>query len=238
MPGHDAEVVGDQDRGRVHLAARARRSARGSAPGPSSRAPSSARRRSAAPAGRRSPWRSSPAGACRPRAGAGRHRRGCSGSGMPTGSSSSIARSRAARPRIPRWTPSSSVRCSPDGHQRVQRSGRVLRDQSDLAAAELAPSAARGFEEVLALEQIWPPVIRPVPGSIRRIDIAVAVLPEPLSPTSASVSPCRSVNETSRTARTSPRRVKNEALRSRTSRTGPRGTGRSSESLGQRWWRW
>ena len=46
--GDDAEVVGDHHDRRVELAAQALDAARGSAPGPSRRAPSSARRRSAA----------------------------------------------------------------------------------------------------------------------------------------------------------------------------------------------
>ena len=80
--------------------------------------------------------------------------------------------------------------------------------------------ALRQAQQVLALEHDLAGRDPALPGSIRRIDIAVAVLPEPLSPTSASVSPWRSEKETSRTARTSPRRVKNDALRSRTSSTG------------------
>src|SRR3989442_11250382 len=47
---------------------------------------------------------------------------------------------------------------------------------------------------------------------------AVADLPQPLSPTSPSTSPAASANETLRTARTTPRRVKNAALRSSSSR--------------------
>ena len=82
--GDDAEVVGDQhDRG-ADLGASGPASGRGSAPGWSRRARSSARRRSAASGCRRAPWRSSRAGACRPRAGADtREARRCA-SGMPT----------------------------------------------------------------------------------------------------------------------------------------------------------
>ena len=66
--GHHAEVVRDQDHGGAELAAAARRSARGSAPGSSRRARWSARRRSAPWDCRPAPWRSWRAGACRRRA--------------------------------------------------------------------------------------------------------------------------------------------------------------------------
>ena len=180
----------------------------------------------AAPDGRRWRARSSRAGACRPKAGGGRRRTAAPAPGCRPRRAARWSGRGPARPRMPRWTPSSSVTCWPDGHQRVQRSGRVLRDEADLAAADLAPSAAgTARSRSSPSKTISPLPIRPVPGSIRRMDIAVAVLPDPLSPTSASVSPPRSENDTSRTARTSPRRVMNEALRSRTSRTGPRGSG-------------
>ena len=94
-----------------------------------------------------------------------------------------------------------------DGHQRVQGRGGVLRDEPDVAAADLGHLALGQLQQVLALEDDLAAGDLALPGSIRRIDIAVAVLPDPLSPTSASVSPWRSENDTSRTARTSPRRV-------------------------------
>ena len=68
--GDDAEVVRDHDQRRVALGDEASSRPRGSAPGSSRRARSSARRRSAASARTRAPSRSSPAAASRPRTGA------------------------------------------------------------------------------------------------------------------------------------------------------------------------
>ena len=91
--GDDAEVVRDQDHGRVEVVLAAGRSARGSAPGSSRRAPSSARRRSGRPGCTRAPSRSSRAGACRPRTGADSRRRATRRSGCRPGAA---ARSRGA----------------------------------------------------------------------------------------------------------------------------------------------
>src|SRR5262245_8209215 len=51
------------------------------------------------------------------------------------------------------------------------------------------------------------------------MDIAVTLLPHPLSPTTPNVSPLRTSNETPSTALTMPSSVKKCVLRSRTSRT-------------------
>ena len=64
--GDHAEVVGDDRERPCRARPAGPASASGSAPGSSRRAPWSARRRSAAPAGRSAPSRSSPAGAARP----------------------------------------------------------------------------------------------------------------------------------------------------------------------------
>jgi hypothetical protein len=55
---------------------------------------------------------------------------------------------------------------------------------------------------------IEPPTMRPGGlGTRRSKDSAVIVLPQPLSPTIASVSPRRTANDTSSTALTTPSRV-------------------------------
>jgi len=65
-----------------------------------------------------------------------------------------------------------------------------------------------------------PPTIRPSPsGSNRMMDSAVTLFPQPDSPTIPIVSPRRTSNETPSTARTTPSRVKNRALKSRTDST-------------------
>ena len=57
-------------------------------------------------------------------------------------------------------------------------------------------------------------------GISRNIESAVTLLPQPLSPTIAKVSPGMTWNETPSTARTTPSRVKNQVRRSATSRSG------------------
>ena len=59
------------------------------------------------------------------------------------------------------------------------------------------------------LNSIEPAAMRPVDSSSPRMDSAVTLLPEPDSPTSATVSPRSMWNDTSLTASTSPRRVRN-----------------------------
>ena len=114
MPGDDAEVVRDQDQRTFSSSRRARAGDRGSAPGSSRRARSSARRRSGASACRRAPSRSSRAGASRRRTDADSRSGALSALGMPTRSSAS------ARPLvrvlaldIPKCVSSASRICRP-----------------------------------------------------------------------------------------------------------------------------
>src|SRR5687767_15780188 len=74
---------------------------------------------------------------------------------------------------------------------------------------------------------IDPSVTRALLGDSRMSATASVVLPDPLSPMIASVSPFPSSNETLRTAFTGPRRLKYWMERSRTERTLPR-RGRAS----------
>ena len=68
-----------------------------------------------------------------------------SGAGMPTSSSSSTARVRAAPLDIPRWRRSTSPIWPPDGEHRVQRGHRLLEDHRDPPPAHApAPSGRAG----------------------------------------------------------------------------------------------
>ena len=116
---------------------------RGSAPGSSRRARSSARRRSAASARRRAPSRSSRAAACRPRTGAGSPSSRSFGLGIPTWSSSSPARAVGLRRSRPKCVSSASRICRPIVSTGFRRRHRVLEDHRDLAAADLAQLARR-----------------------------------------------------------------------------------------------
>jgi hypothetical protein len=81
------------------------------------------------------------------------------------------------------------------GHSRVERRVRILEDDLQVLAP-LAHLLARERGDLLALE-----LHRAEVGSISRTtDFAVVVLPQPDSPTSASVSPRSTVKETSSTA--------------------------------------
>ena len=142
--------------------------------------------------GWRAPWRSSRAGAGRRRAGADRRRAGSAGSGMPTSSSSATTRGRGSwrAPRAPcssRISPTCcSIVCS--GLSDVIGSWNTM----VMALAADAPHGALvGLEQVLALEQDFARGMRGARApSSRAIDSAVTDLPEPDSPTSASVWPC------------------------------------------------
>ena len=63
------------------------------------------------------------------------------------------------------------------------------------------------------LKYISPPVILPGSVNIRRIEYAVTLLPEPLSPTMPSVFPISRLNEMPFTAWTTPCSVGKEVLR-------------------------
>ena len=94
---HHAEVVRDQHDRRADAGASGRASGRGSAPGWSRPAPWSARRRSAASDCRPAPWRSSPAGACRRKAGADIRARAAAAPGCRPASASRPPRFSASR---------------------------------------------------------------------------------------------------------------------------------------------
>jgi hypothetical protein len=71
-------------------------------------------------------------------------------------------------------------------------------------------------------KRIEPPTMRPGGQAIsRRIDIAVTLLPQPDSPTTARVSPASTWIDTPSTARVMPSRVKNQVFRSWISSSAP-----------------
>ena len=78
-----------------------------------------------------------------------------------------------------------------DRQDRVQRGHRLLKDHADVAAAHLADLLVRKPQQIAAGKQdLRLRVMRPGGSGIRRrIDRAPAVLPDPLSPTIATVSP-------------------------------------------------
>ena len=101
-------------------------------------------------------WRSSRAGACRRRAGAGTARAGARASVMPTSRSSSSARSRACASVILRWMSSGSMICSP-----IERTGlsEVIGSWKIMAISRprtLAHLLVGELEQIAALEQDAP----------------------------------------------------------------------------------
>jgi hypothetical protein len=142
-----------------------------------------------------------------------------SGSGMPTSSSISIARSRAAfllRPWCSRSDSDDLVAHLEDG---VQRRHRLLEDHRDVVAADRPHAAPRSpspdpprrrrsgkgcFEPILDLARRR--------GISRITESDVTDLPLPDSPTIPSVSPGLTWNETPSTARATPASVRKYVL--------------------------
>ncbi len=172
--------------------AAARASARGSAPGSSRRARWSARRRSAARGSQASAmaiitrWRMPPDSWC----GYWRDAPLGLGDAAPCPASRPPARS-ASCCDMPRCSTSASAICWPIGQHRIERGHRLLEDHRDGVAADLAHLLLGQIEQVAAVEldRGRPRCAPAASASRRRIDIAVTLLPQPDSPTMASVSP-------------------------------------------------
>ena len=138
----------------------------------------------------------------------------CFAAGISTSSSISSARFIAASRFIPRWSAAASAIWSPTvntglrlviGSWKIMAMSRPRNLRSafagSLARSTTGPSRVRN--------RISPPTMRPGGFGISpMIDRLVTDLPEPDSPTTASVSPASSVNETSSTALTRPASVK------------------------------
>ena len=124
-----------------------------------------------------------------------------SGSGKPTRAKTSTARSRASALRsTSAWSRSASRDLVADRVQRRQRGHRLLEDHGDAAAAQGAHRLAVGVERGDVDRRLGVGRIveqdraarrcAPTFGRMRRIACAVTDLPEPDSPTSATVLPC------------------------------------------------
>ena len=164
-------------------------------------------------------WRMPPENSC------GYWSTGCSGFGMPTRSSSSIARARALPCRSTFWCACDRLGdLVPDVQHRVERGQRVLEDHRDLAAAELraAPSCCIFSRSRAARALPRPGRSGPAAaGAARGSRAWLTLLPEPDSPTIPSVSPAW-------TSKLSRRRRGPRRRRSRTRRRGRGSTGRGS----------
>ena len=125
------------------------------------------------------------------------------GSAMPTSRSASTVRSQAARRPSPSCRRSPSATCSPTGHTGFEGGQRVLKDDADLLAADRRASRARRRRSARGRAGGCSSArTAAADGSRRRTERAVSVLPQPLSPTRASVSPSATANETPSTAGT------------------------------------
>ncbi len=92
----------------------------------------------------RAPWRSSPAGACRPRTRADTCRTAAPAPGCRPAPASAMPRRRASASSMPLCRVSTSVIWSRDPHGRVERGHRVLEDHRDIGrrGSRSAPGAA------------------------------------------------------------------------------------------------
>ena len=117
---------------------------------------------------------------------------------MPTSRSASTARSRACRFAHPLVQPHRLHDLVADGVDGAERGHRLLEDEGDVLAADVPHLAAVGSElgQIHASRRpsslrrrIEPDTMRPGRSTMRRIDRAVTLLPQPLSPTMPSVLP-------------------------------------------------
>ena len=132
----------------------------------------------------------------------GNSRRRWSGAGMRTSASRLRARAHARRRPTPSCTRTGSATWSPtvkSGFSEAIGSCRIiamrLPRMRRISVGDLASRSSPSKRSA-------PPTMRAAGGSSRRMDSASVVLPEPDSPTMPSVSPARSVSDTSSTART------------------------------------
>src|SRR6266850_1957806 len=148
------------------------------------------------------------------------------GSGMPTIESSSAARARAAVGVISRCVSRPSVIWRPivsTGLSDVIGSWKIIaisRPRTRRIASSSSESRSR------PLKRMRPATMRPAGAATSRmIESALTDLPQPDSPTSATVSPSATSHDTPSTARTTPPRVTNCVWRSITSRRVPTARG-------------
>ena len=158
-------------------------------------------------------WRIPPENSC------GYWSKRASASAMPARVSSATASVRAAGPDARSWTSSASTIWAPTritGLRPVIGSCgtspiRLPRTPRRVRSSAAVMSRSRSMTD--------PDVMRPLSASSRLTDAARVDLPDPDSPTTATVSPTATSRSTPRTASTSPREVENATVRSRIDRT-------------------
>src|SRR6266498_605764 len=142
-----------------------------------------------------------------------------SGSETPTSESSSTARARDWEAVMPRWISTVSVSWRPTdstGLSDVIGSWKIM--PMSLPRIRRISSSERARRS-RPLKTMRPPTIRPAGAATRRItESALTDLPQPDSPTSATVSPARTSQDTPSTARTTAPEVVKWVWRSSTSR--------------------
>ena len=173
---------------------------------------------------RRAPWRSSRAGACR------RRTRRCSGRppfglgdlDLPQQLDAARARpapcscSRCRRSTSMIWSPTVCTGDSDDiGSWKIIAISRAAHG-ADRAAARIELGEVDAGAVRARCRIIEPATMRPGASTICRIERAVTLLPEPLSPTTQSVRPRSTSKDTPSTAFTTPLRTGNGSSRSRT----------------------
>ena len=143
------------------------------------------------------------------------------GSAIPTMRSASIVRSRVSPREVLLMEPDGLANLAADGEDRVERGHRLLKDHRDLRAADRAHLGLVQLQQIASVEGDRAADDRVAPsGNSRMIESTLTVLPEPDSPTMPVSLPGATEKLTPSTARTSPRGVKNEVLRSLTSSSG------------------
>src|SRR5262245_26973820 len=155
------------------------------------------------------------------------------GSGMPTRRSISIARALAAPRSSPRCNVSVSVIWRPTvstGLSEVIGSWKIIEmSLPRMSRISRSDSSSRSRP----WNRMRPATMRPGgDATSRNTESEVTLLPQPDSPTTASVSPCPTENETPSTARTMPSRVKKWVLSSSTSSSAA-GPGMASHGAGK-----
>ena len=187
---HDRQVVGDEQHRHAQLALQPRRAVPAPAPGWSRPARWSARRRSAAAGRWPVRWRSSPAAAARPRAGAGRRPAAPPPRRDPRVAAAPRTRARSAAPRSGRCSVTASRHLAADRVQRVEGGHRLLEHHAGRAAAKAVQLRLRAVSTSTPSRRDSPRGVAAARAvSRRRQDRAVTLLPLPLSPTRARVSP-------------------------------------------------
>ena len=165
-------------------------------------------------------WRCRCAGACRPTVRAGTGAGAARARGCRRGAAARAHGALACSRESSRWKRSGSVIWRPT---RLTGLSEVIGSWKTMAiwVPQKWRRSALDSERTSLPSKLTPPVMFAVRGRMFMIERTSTDLPEPDSPTMPSVSPRSRVNETSSTARKSPRVVQNSVVRCSTSRIGP-----------------